>query len=150
MHTRFAVILVPLLVILAGCAQKETLVMPPEESSPATSEYGMAREGEGVRVISVTAIPQIVKAGDSVELVVDYHLGPAHSTDVDVRETIEVRYDGVLMSMPTYTQSAPPGGRESKFRLIVPSDAKSGTYEVSADVSTDTGEDSGVGTFNVR
>jgi len=110
----------------------------------------MAAESGGVNVISVTANPASVKPGERVELVVDYLVGAASGKDVDVQVTVEVRYDSVLKSMPTYVKDVRPGRQEARVRLNVPPDAKSGEYEVDAYVSAGEEEDVGEGAFIVQ
>jgi len=165
MHTRHAVTLVFILAIIAGCAPAETVVVPPYEEpppppraeavrpapapAPPRAEYGYAQETAGVTVVSVTAEPSVVRAGDSLEIVLDYLVYSSGNRAADVMETLEVRYGGVLVSMPTYKWNVRPGRHEARVNMTVPPGAESGTYDVTALVSTEDGDDVGEGYFRV-
>jgi len=137
------------IVSLYGCVGSGTVVVEPAPERPATGDVRQP-EPEGVEITGVYAEPASVRPGDEVKVIAEYVLLGGGRHKRDVVEILEVRYDGVLTSMPTYTRKAGPGRYEFTTGLVVPSDAPAGRYDVSAYVSDGDEIDAGATTFTVH
>jgi outer membrane lipoprotein SlyB len=113
-------------------------------ASEETEFYGYKEtQGTVVKMRGATAAPDRVRAGDRVELEMDYAvLAPRGTNTVRVDETWELWKDGDLLSkVPTQQAQRQPGGWETRASITVPSNADSGTYVVKHRVDAGTSYD---------
>lgn len=108
-------------------------------------------QGDVVRVEQVQATPSPVSRGATVNLATTYTvLTPQADRSVSVRETREVRHNGVLVANPT-TEFARQGGTfTSAVPITLPTTAIVGTYEVTVTVAVGDRLSRGTTTFAVQ
>jgi len=109
--------------------------------------------GQGllVRVEAAQASPAAVRAGETVSLVVTYTLlTPRADQLLSVRETREIRHDGLLVANPTTEFTRANGTFTSALPITLPKDAAAGPYEVTVTVAAGDRISRGVTTFGVN
>jgi len=106
-------------------------------ASQAAAATGYSPEqGNLVRVDGVIASPAQVRAGDTVNLGMTYTvLTPRGDVSYLVRETREVRHNGVLVANPTTEFQRTNGAFTSALPIALPASAGRGVYEVATTVS---------------
>ncbi len=103
----------------------------------AATETGYtAAQGNLVRVDSVRADPSPVPAGATVNLTTTYTVLTPQADQHAVRETREVRHDGVLVANPTTEFSRANGTFTSALPITIPATAPRGTYEVTTTIAS--------------
>lgn len=95
-------------------------------------------QGPVVKVQNATVAPDRVRAGDRIDLAMDYAvLAPKNTPQVQVKEVWELWKDGKLVSgMPPKSMQREPGGWETRASINVPKNATPGTYVVRHRVET--------------
>lgn len=107
--------------------------------------------GAMVRIENVTAAPTSVKAGEKVEIQTTYALlTPAADAQTAVTESVELRHEGNLVGNPEAMVSHGGGTYTSTIPIILPADAKKGTYRVTATIKTATAKDTREASFTVQ
>jgi surface antigen len=108
-------------------------------------------QGDIVRVERVEATPSPVKPGGTVNLTATYTvLTPQADRSLAVRETREVRHNGVLVANPTTEFTRQGGTFTSAVPITLPSTATVGTYEVTVTVAIGDRLSRGTTTFTVQ
>jgi surface antigen len=108
-------------------------------------------QGNVVRVERVQADPAELGPGGTVNLVATYTvLTPAGTTPQQVRETREVRHNGVLVANPTTEFSRAGGTFTSALPITLPATAGRGTYEVTTTIGLGDRLSRGMTTFTVK
>lgn len=104
----------------------------------AVAETGYTpAQGNLVRVEGVQAAPAQVRPGETVNLTTTYTvLTPQADRSNVVRETREIRHDGVLVANPTSEFSRPNGTFTSALPISVPATAPRGAYEVTTTIAS--------------
>jgi hypothetical protein len=115
-------------------------------------KYGYdAAQGTMVRIESASAEPAMFKRGEKTELVATYAiLGASPDAEFDVTETREIRLGDELVGKPEVSVKRKGGTYTSKIPLLLPEDAKSGTYKVLITVQAAGSKDSRETTFMVH
>jgi hypothetical protein len=85
-----------------------------------------------------------------VEIKSTYALLASGAESVTVTESVEIRLDGELVGNPEAMVTHGGGTYTSTIPIMLPSDAKKGTYKVIASVRTATGKDAREGSFTVE
>ena len=108
-------------------------------------------QGDVVRVDQVQTTPSPVRPGATVNLITTYTvLTPQADRSLSVRETREVRHNGLLVANPT-TELARQGGTfTSAVPITLPTTATAGTYEVTVTVAVGDRLSRGTTTFAVQ
>lgn len=110
-----------------------------------------AAQGNVVRVDRVQADPATLHQGGTVNLMTTYTvLTPRAEDSVTVRETREVRRNGVLLANPTNEIARANGTFSSTLPITLPMDGALGTYEVTTTVAVGDRSSHGISTFVVR
>jgi hypothetical protein len=108
-------------------------------------------EGTLVRIEYTSVEPTKVKPGDKVELGATYALlSPSPDSDITTTEIPEIRHEGELMGKPEVTVTRKGGTYFSKVPLLLPSNAKKGTYKVVTTIQVSNAKDSSGTTFVVQ
>ena len=108
-------------------------------------------QGNVVRVDRVQADPATLQQGGTVNMMTTYTvLTPRAEDRVTVRETREVRRNGVLLANPTNEIARANGTFSSTLPITPPSDGARGTYEVTTTVAVGDRSSHGISTFIVR
>jgi surface antigen len=108
-------------------------------------------QGDVVRVEQVQATPSPVSPGGTVNLVTTYTvLTPQAERSLAVRETREVRHNGVLVANPTTEFSRQGGTYTSAVPITLPRTATAGSYEVTITVAVGDRLSRGTAVFTVQ
>ncbi len=120
------------------------------QQAVAQTGYSPA-QGNLVRVDGVQADPTRVRPGETVNLAITYTvLTPSADQSYLVRETREIRHDGVLVANPTTEIYRSNGTFTSALPITLPATAGRGTYEVATTVSLGDRLSRGGTTFSVN
>jgi hypothetical protein len=107
--------------------------------------------GSMLRVENAAATPASVRPGDTVNLNTTYAvLTPSPAETVNVLETREIMHQGELIGKPQITVSRNGGTFTSSVPLILPENAKKGTYSVVTTIQSGGVRDSRETTFTVQ
>jgi len=108
-------------------------------------------QGNVVRVDRVQAEPATLQQSGTVNMMTTYTvLTPPAEDRVTVRETREVRRNGVLLANPTNEVARANGTFSSTLPITLPRDGARGTYEVTTTVAVGDRSSHGISTFVVR
>jgi len=108
-------------------------------------------QGNVVRVDRVQADPATLQQGGTVNMMTTYTvLTPRAEDRVTVRETHEVRPNGVLMANPSNEIARANGTFASTLPITLPSDGARGTYEVTTTVAVGNRSSHGISSFVVQ
>lgn len=104
-----------------------------------------------VKIRNATAYPEMVKAGDTVKIGMDYSvMAPPGTRDVKVMETMVLKRDGkVLKTLAERPTTRPLGGGSSEVDFKIPSDMPKGTYVIEQKVQAGTSFDTRPAVFVV-
>ncbi len=96
-----------------------------------------------VKIRNATAVPEIVKAGDTLKIGMDYSvMAPKGTADVNVQETMVLKQDGkVLKSLSERPVTRPLGGGSSEVDFKIPANMPPGTYVIEQKVQAGTSYD---------
>ncbi len=96
-----------------------------------------------VKIRNATALPEMVKAGDTVKLTLDYSvMAPKGIENVDVDESMVLKRDGkVLQTLSERPIKRPLGGSSSEVDFKVPAEMPAGTYVIEQKVTAGTSYD---------
>jgi hypothetical protein len=96
-----------------------------------------------VKIRNATASPEMVKAGDTVKLTLDYSvMAPSGTQNVDVKETMVLKQDGkVVQTLSDRPVKRPLGGGNSQVDFTIPAKMPAGTYVVEQKVQAGTSYD---------
>ena len=109
--------------------------------------YGYATPVKGtqaeVKIRNATALPEMVKAGSTVKLVLDYSvMAPKGTQNVDVTESMLLKHDGkVIKAFPDRPIKRPLGGSSAEIDFPTPAKMPSGTYVIEYKVQAGTSND---------
>ena len=110
-----------------------------------------AAQGTMLRIESASAEPAMFNAGEKTELAVTYALlGASADAEFDVTETREIRLGDELVGKPEVSVKRKGGTYTSRIPLVLPADAKRGTYKVLVTVQAGNSKDSRETTFMVH
>lgn len=141
-----------LLGALAGGAIGQYMDRQDKTAAQARVDTGYApSQGIVVRVERVTTDPVTTVPGGTINLGATYTvLTPNATQAVLVRETREVRHNGVLVANPTTEFSRGNGTFTSAMPITLPAKAGRGTYEVTTTATVGDRSSRGLTTFTVR
>jgi len=96
-----------------------------------------------VKIRNATASPEMVKAGDTVKLTLDYSvMAPKGIENVDVDESMVLKRDGkVLQTLSERPIKRPLGGSSSEVDFKIPAEMPAGTYVIEQKVKAGTSYD---------
>jgi hypothetical protein len=96
-----------------------------------------------VKIRNATASPEIVKAGDTVKLVLDYSvMAPNGIQNVDINESMVLKHDGkVMKTFPDRPMKRPLGGSGAEIDFPTPAKMPPGTYVIEYKVQAGTSYD---------
>lgn len=96
-----------------------------------------------VKIRNATASPEMVKAGDTVKLMLDYSvMAPKGTQNVDVDESMVLKHDGkILQTLSERPIKRPLGGSSSEVDFTVPAKMPPGTYVIEQKVTAGTSYD---------
>ncbi|MFI3185115.1 MAG: hypothetical protein QX198_03970 [Methylococcaceae bacterium] len=96
-----------------------------------------------VKIRNAMASPEMVRAGDTVKLTLDYSvMAPKGTNDVDVVETMVLKHDGkVLQTLSERPIKRPLGGGSSEVDFKIPAKMPPGTYVIEQKVQAGTSYD---------
>lgn len=96
-----------------------------------------------VKIRNATASPEIVRAGDTLKIAMDYSvMAPKNTQDVDVKESLVLKRDGeVLKTLDERIVKRPLGGGNSEVDFTIPSKLAPGTYVIEQKVTAGTSYD---------
>jgi hypothetical protein len=103
-----------------------------------------------VRVENASVTPNTVYAGNTVNLAVTYTVLAQQGATMDVVETREIRYRGELTGRPQVTVQRQGGTYTSKVPVVLPADAKAGTYTVLTTIQVGTNSDAREASFTIK
>lgn len=103
-----------------------------------------------VRVENASVTPNTVYAGNTVNLAVTYTVLAQQGATMDVVETREIRYRGELTGRPQVTVQRQGGTYTSKVPVVLPTDAKAGTYTVLTTIQVGTNSDAREASFTIK
>jgi len=96
-----------------------------------------------VKIRNATASPEMVKAGDTVKLTLDYSvMAPKGTQNVDVKETMVLKHDGKEMTtLSERPIKRPLGGSSSEIDFKIPAKMSPGNYVIEQKVQAGTSYD---------
>lgn len=107
--------------------------------------------GSMLRIENAAVSPSPVRPGDTVNLNATYAvLTPAPADTVSVTEVREIKHQGTLIGNPQVTVNRNGGTFTSSVPLILPEDAKKGTYSVVTTIQSGVVRDSRETAFTVQ
>jgi surface antigen len=117
-----------------------------------TSKYAyQPASGTMVRIENSLATPAVVSPGATVNLEATYAvMAPSSDTQVAITESREVTLNSQLVGNPEVNVSHNSGTYQTSVPLILPADAKKGTYRVITTIKTASGKDSRETSFTVQ
>lgn len=117
-----------------------------------TSKYAyQPTSGTVVRIENANITPTVALPGSTVNLEATYAvMAPSSDTQVSITESREVTLNGQLVGNPEVNVTRNSGTYQSSIPLILPADAKKGTYRVITTVKTDSGKDARESSFTVQ
>lgn len=120
------------------------------EQTAAKYNFQPTSGGE-VRIESVTVVPTVVTPGGKVDVTATYALLSASpDSPAMVTQTCEIRHNGELVGNPEASVSHTGGTYSSTIPIMLPADAKKGSYTVYTTVKTAYGKDSKETSFTVQ
>jgi hypothetical protein len=104
-----------------------------------------------VKIRNSTASPEIVKAGDTLKIGLDYSvMAPTGTSSVNVQETMVLKHDGkVLQTLSERPVDRPLGGGSSEVDFKIPVKMPPGTYVIEQKVQAGTSYDTRPAVFVV-
>ena len=120
-----------------------------QEATNKTYGYKGDRPGSAT-IESVQVIPTSVKPGQQVNLKCTYAVLAQTDQTVSIREVREIYFGNDLWGSPEVQVDRRGGTYESSIPLVLPKDAKKGTYRVRYMVQTDTSKDMRDASFRVQ
>lgn len=117
-----------------------------------TAKYAyQPTSGTVVRIENALTTPTLVRPGDTVNLEATYAvMTPDTTNKVPITESREVTLNGDLVANPEVTVQQAGGTYSTSIPLILPHDAKPGSYKVITTIKTATGKDSRQSSFTVK
>jgi surface antigen len=107
--------------------------------------------GTVVRIENANVSPAVTGPGTTVNLEATYAvMAPSSDTQVNITESREVTLNGQLVGNPEVNVSHNSGTYQTSIPLIMPADAKKGTYRVITTIKTDSGKDARESSFTVQ
>jgi hypothetical protein len=119
-----------LLGVLAGGAVGHYAYDKKKTQVQTNKDYGYTGSGAQVRIESAQASPTKVKPGDKVDLNCTYAVLTNSNEAVNVREAREIYYGDSLWGNPEVREDRQGGTYQSGIPIVLPGDAKKGTYKV--------------------
>lgn len=136
--------------VLAGGAVGHYAYDKRKSQAETNKTYGYSGTAAQVRIESVQAVPGTVKAGGKVDLNGTYAVLTNSNQAVSVREAREIYYGDNLWGNPEVTENRQGGTYQSTIPIVLPKDAKKGTYKVRYIVESGTAKDVREATFTVQ
>ncbi|MGR8998496.1 MAG: hypothetical protein ACU88J_05550 [Gammaproteobacteria bacterium] len=107
--------------------------------------YGYAEpvDNTQVKIRNATASPEMVRAGDTVKLTLDYSvMAPKGTQNVDVDESMVLKHDGkVLQTLSERPINRPLGGSSTEVDFKIPAKMPAGTYVIEQKVTAGNSND---------
>ena len=104
-----------------------------------------------VRIENASVTPALSSPGATVKLEATYAvMAPSSNTQVNITESREVTLNGQLVGNPEVNVTHNAGTYQTSIPLILPADAKKGTYRVITTIKTDSGKDARESSFTVQ
>jgi hypothetical protein len=96
-----------------------------------------------VKIRNATASPEMVRAGDTVKLTLDYSvMAPKGTQNVDVVESMVLKHDGkMIQTLSERPINRPLGGGSSEVNFTIPAKMPPGTYVIEQKVTAGTSYD---------
>ena len=123
---------------LAGGAIGNYLERQDRDRTAAAIAVGyLPEQGELLKLETVEALPTTTRRGDIVNLTSTYTVLTPNNRPLTIRETREIRHNGSLVANPFIDVQRSNGTFTSILPIMLPANAKPGTYEVTTTVSKD-------------
>jgi surface antigen len=107
--------------------------------------------GTVVRIEEARVTPAVISPGGTVTLEATYAvMAPSDDIQVNITESREVTLDGQLVGNPEVNTTHNSGTYQTSVPLILPADAKKGTYRVITAIKTESAKDARETTFTVE
>ena len=107
--------------------------------------------GTMVRIENAKVTPAVLNPGDTATLEATYAvMAPSNDSQVAITESREVTLNGELVGNPEVNVTHNAGTYQTSIPLILPADAKRGTYRVITTIKTAAGKDSRESSFTVQ
>ncbi|AJE04111.1 glycine zipper domain-containing protein [Geobacter pickeringii] len=137
--------------LIGGIIGNYTIDKKQTAEQTATRYNFQPSSGTMVRIENVGVTPTSVRPGEKVEIQTTYALlMPNANSQASVTESVELRHEGDLVGNPETMVTHAGGTYTSTIPIVLPADAKKGTYRVIATVKTESGRDTRETTFTVR
>ena len=137
----------------AAVPQSTTVSTPATPAGTSVSVPGAAvpsNVAAMVRVDQVQTQPSTVRPGDTVSLNATYTILSPSDQLVTVRETREVRLNGELVANPAVDVARQTGTYSSALPIGLPTNARSGRYEVTMTVASGNRQSTSTTSFSVQ
>jgi outer membrane lipoprotein SlyB len=121
-----------------------------DRTAAATAVGYQPDQGNLIRVENVQASPTTAKPGSTVNLTSTYTVLTPTNQPISIRETREVRHDGALVADPAIDVQRNNGTFTSTLPITLPSNARTGTYEVTTTVVMGDRSSRSMTTFTVQ
>jgi predicted lipid-binding transport protein (Tim44 family) len=139
-----------LLGALAGGAVGHYAYDQKRSQAQTNQAYAYTDPNASVRVESVSIAPKTVRRGERVDLNYSYAVLTTSQAPVAVREVREIYQGSMLWSAPEVEVQRAGGTYQSSVPVMIPNDAKPGTYKVKFIAQTGNTKDAREATFTVR
>jgi hypothetical protein len=104
-----------------------------------------------VRIEEARVTPAVVSPGGTINLEATYAvMAPTSDTQVKIIESREVTLNGELVGNPEVNVTHNSGTYQTSVPLILPADAKKGTYRVITTIKTESAKDAKETSFTVQ
>jgi hypothetical protein len=123
---------------LAGGAIGNYLERQDRDRTAAAIAVGyLPEQGELLKLETVEALPTTTRRGDIGNLTSTYTVLTPNNRPLTIRETREIRHNGSVVANPFIDVQRSNGTFTSILPIMLPANAKPGTYEVTTTVSKD-------------
>jgi FtsP/CotA-like multicopper oxidase with cupredoxin domain len=139
---------------IGNYVERREAALPETVSTPQTVSVPPSTTGTTgaavVRVDQVHAQPLVVRPGDTVTLNATYTILSPLNQLVTVRETREVRLNGELVANPAVDVARQTGMYSSALPITLPTNARTGRYEVTTTVASGDRQSTSTTSFSVQ
>ncbi len=137
--------------LLGGVIGNYTVDKKKSAEETATKYDYKPSDGTVVRIEGTQMNPITLNRGETIKLEATYAImAPSSESQVSVTESREVTFNGELVANPEITVQRTSGTYTSSIPLMLPADAKTGTYKVITTIRTATGKDARQSSFTVK
>ena len=110
----------------------------------------LPEQGEMLKIESVEASPGTARRGEVVNLTSTYTILNPNNRPITIRETREVRHQGLLVGNSFIDVQRTNGTFTSTLPITLPRNTQAGSYEVTTTVSKDQQTSQSLATFTVQ